>query len=302
MKDIEDKVILITGGAGGMGRIMVETFANQGARDVVFLDYNAKAGQALAKRIKRDTVLFVPGDVSKAKDCEKAAAAARGRFGRIDVLINNAALGELATGRERRPFWKFDPAGFRRLMDININGVFHMSQAVVPGMIKQGWGRIIMLSKRRESMYAPLISAYGSSKAAVDAMMMAWAVELQETGVTVNSMNPGGGVDTAFMTAKQRRSGRAAGTILQPEVIIAPALFLASNASDGITGCRYVGERWNEGLPPRQAAEQARDPAIFRAPGKVRPSKLKKTFTEPAKVKRKSRRAVMARKSKAQKK
>ena len=289
MKDIENKVILITGGAGGMGRVMVETFANQGARGVVFVDYNARAGHALAKRLKRDSVLFVPGDVSKAKDCAKAAAAAQKRFGRIDVLINNAALGELATGRERKPFWKFDPNGFRRLMDININGVFHMSQAVVPGMIKQGWGRIIMLSKRRESMYAPLISAYGSSKAALDALMMAWAVELLETGVTVNSMNPGGGVDTSFMTAKQRRSGRAAGTILQTEVIIPPALFLASNASDGITGCRYVGERWDPDLPPRKAAEQARDPAVFRAPGPVRPSKLKKTFTEPAKIKRRAK-------------
>jgi NAD(P)-dependent dehydrogenase (short-subunit alcohol dehydrogenase family) len=288
-KDIENKVILITGGAGGMGQVMVETFANQCARGVVFIDRDVKAGRTLDRRIKQDNVLFVPGDVSKAKDCEKAIAAARKRFGRIDVLINNAALGELATGRERKPFWKFDPAGFRRLMDININGVFHMSQAVVPGMIKQGWGRIIMMSKRRESMYAPLISAYGSSKAAVDAMMMAWAVELMDTGVTVNSMNPGGGVDTPFMTAKQRRSGRDAGTILQPKVIIPPALFLASNASDGITGCRYVGERWNPDLPTRQAAEKARDPAIFRAPGLVRPSKLKKTFTEPTKPKRKAK-------------
>ncbi len=140
------------------------------------------------------------------------------------MLINNAALGERATGRDRLNFWKFDDKGWKALMDVNINGPFYMTKAVVPSMMRRKWGRIINLTKARESMHEPLISAYGASKAALEAMSVAWSVELLHTGVTINSISPGGPVDTDFMTPSRRRLARSNGRILQPDVIVPMAL------------------------------------------------------------------------------
>ena len=271
LPSIEDKVVIVTGGAQGMGRALVLGFARAGAEGVVFID---RCDRALGRQVVSDArkitgdrrVIFIPGDVTKPADCKRTVDRTIKAFGRVDVLINNAALGERATGSDRLNFWKFDDAGWKALMDVNVNGPFHMTKAVVPAMIRRKWGRIINLTKARESMHEPLISAYGSSKAALEAMSIAWAVELLRTGVTINSISPGGPVDTDFMTPSRRRLARSNGRILQPDVIVPMALWLASDRSRGITGCRFIARRFNERRPSRKAAEYARDPAIFLPP------------------------------------
>jgi 3-oxoacyl-[acyl-carrier protein] reductase len=120
-------------------------------------------------------------------------------------------------------------------------------------------------------MHAPAISPYGPTKAALDAATLEWAGELSETGVTINSLSPGGAINTKFGT------GKIPGKGLDPRVIVPMSIWLASTASDGVTGCRYVADRWDSSLAPDDAAEGCREPAIFPPP--TRPSKLTKTWT-----------------------
>ena len=100
---------------------------------------------------------------------------------------------------------------------------------------------------------------------ALDAATVAWAEWLFDTGITVNTLSPGGAVDTKFGT------GAVEGRGLDPRVIKKPAVWLASPASDGVTGCRYVAERWDDNLPPDEAAEGCREPVIFTPPERETP-------------------------------
>jgi NAD(P)-dependent dehydrogenase (short-subunit alcohol dehydrogenase family) len=281
---LADKVVIITGGAKGIGRALALGFAEAGAKGVAIIDnfkpaLGKKLLQEMAERSAPGRAIFVPGDITRWADCRRAVALTVKAFRGVHVLINNAGLGELATGGDRQPFWTMNEKGFKRLMDVNIVGAFQMAKAVAPRLIKQKWGRILNVTKSRESMLEPQISAYGPSKAGLEAMALCWAVELLDTGVAVNWFSPGGPVDTDFMVPKRRREAKQRGVLLDPAIVVPPALWLASEESDGIVGCHYVGRRWDKSLPAAEAAEKARDPAIFLPPRNG--SKLTKTWAAP---------------------
>ncbi len=156
-----------------------------------------------------------------------------------------------------------------------------MAHAVVGHMMERRWGRIINITKQRDSMHRALNSPYGPTKAALEAMTLAWAQDLIGTGVTVNSLAPGGSVDTDFvLPAVRARASETKKHYFPPEVIVPAAIWLASDLSEGITGCRYVGSRWDSALPPDAAAEAAREPAIFLPP--KRDARLSKPWEMPA--------------------
>src|SRR5690606_7435010 len=114
---------------------------------------------------------------------------------------------------------------------------------------------IINITKNREAMHQGKNTPYGATKAALEAATIAWAEDLLGTGVTANTLSPGGAVDTDFVAPARRLEGRAAGRLLMPEVIVSAAVWLASDRSDGVTGCRYIGKLWDDRLPPDEAAE-----------------------------------------------
>jgi 3-oxoacyl-[acyl-carrier protein] reductase len=224
--------------------------------------------------------LPVVADVTVRADCERVVQETIDKFGAVHVLINNAGKGQNFIGDDRIPFWEAETDGWRALVYTNINGPFLMAHAVASPMRQQGWGRIINITKNRDSMHRPRNSPYGPTKAALEAMTLAWAQDLLETGVTVNSLSPGGAVDTDFVLPAVRATAAQTGKkYLSPEVIVPSAIWLASEQSDGITGCRYIGSRWQDGLAPDVAAEAAREPAIFLPP--KRDSVLAKPWTMP---------------------
>ena len=139
-------------------------------------------------------------DVSQQEDVEHLVHSVSRKFGRIDVLVNNAARGMRFVNErfmtEPRPFWEADPKAWRMVIDTNITGVFLMTRAVVPGMIARGGGRIINISVSLETMKRKGFSPYGPSKAAMESMSTIWAQELQGTGVTLNLLLPGGATNT----------------------------------------------------------------------------------------------------------
>jgi 3-oxoacyl-[acyl-carrier protein] reductase len=120
-------------------------------------------------------------------------------------------------------------------------------------------------------MHRSAITPYGPSKAAMEAATIAWAEAIYGSGVTVNTLSPGGAVNTRFGT------GEITGQGLDPTVIVPMAVWLASTASDGITGCRYTADRWDSSLPPDEAAEGCRERAIFPVPTRKTP--LEKAWT-----------------------
>ena len=139
-----------------------------------------------------------------------------------------------------------------------------MSRAAAPHMIKQRWGRIVNISMNHETMRRAGFSPYGPSKAALESETIIWAQDLAGTGVTVNSLLPGGATDTGIVPADIAPHLRQ--NLLDPKVMVPPLLWLASKDANGITGCRFVANLWDSSLPPEQAAEKACNQAGWMVP------------------------------------
>ena len=177
-------------------------------------------------------------------------------FGRIDVLVNNAGRGMRYVSATffTRPtrFWEADPEAWRMVIDTNVNGPFLMARAAVPAMLKAGWGRILNVSMNHETMRRAGFSPYGPSKAALESETVIWARDLDGSGVTVNAVLPGGATLTGMIPDEVGADARA--KLLLPRVIVPPVLWLASVASDGVTGMRFDASRWRADLADAEAA------------------------------------------------
>ena len=139
-----------------------------------------------------------------------------------------------------------------------------MARTAVPHMLKAGFGRIVNITTSLPTMQRRNNSPYGVTKAAIEAETLIWAQELAGTGVTVNSLIPGGAADTDFVHAASRKELTAMGrTLLPPSVMVPPILWLASRLSDGVTGARFVGKLWDDALPPDEAAQKAREASVL---------------------------------------
>ena len=146
----------------------------------------------------------------------------------------------------------------------NISGTFLMARSAVPPMLAAGWGRIVNVTTSLATMQRRNNSPYGVTKAAIEAETLIWAQELAGTGVTVNSLIPGGAADTEFVHDASRKELAAMGrTLLPPSVMVPPILWLASPLSDGVTGARFVGKLWDASLPPNEAAAKAREASVL---------------------------------------
>jgi 3-oxoacyl-[acyl-carrier protein] reductase len=265
------KVAIVTGGGRGLGRAMALGFARAGAAGITVTSATSPdETNAVAAEI--DAIagpgrsLALQADVSNWHDCERVVAETVKEFGGLHILVNNAGKANYGAGNERKPFWEATPEGWRRVIDTNITGPFYMAKAALPQFLKQRWGRIINISKNRDTMFRPKSAPYGPTKAALEAMTLAFAQDLLGTGVTVNSLAPGGSTDTRLSSEQWRSEQRKAGILLDPDVMAAPAVWLASELSSDVTGCRYIAKNWNPALPPGEAAEAARDIAIFVPP------------------------------------
>ena len=283
---LDGKIALITGGGRGLGREMALAFAEAGAAGVAITAApgSDETSDAIQSELN-DTLaeigatscmgLAVLGDVSVADDCKRVVAETVDAFGALDILVNNAGkAGRYAHGGDgSMPIHAADPEGFRAVIDTNLLGPYLMAWAAATHLEEAGWGRIINISKRTPSMHRKAITPYGPTKAAMEAATIAWAEAVFGTGITVNSLSPGGAINTKF------GSGAIPGRGAEPSVIREMAVWLASPASDGVTGCRYAADRWNNALPPNEAAERCRERAIFPLPDYDTP--LDRAWAEP---------------------
>jgi NAD(P)-dependent dehydrogenase (short-subunit alcohol dehydrogenase family) len=183
---LDGKVAVITGGAAGIGFAYARRFLAEGAR-VVIADVADVKGAA-EKLAVPDRTLGVPTDVSDAAAVRTMVDAAVARFGRIDVLVNNAAV--FATLKPQ-PFDEIPEAEWDRVMAVNVTGMWNCVRAVAPGMRAQGGGRIVNVASAIVAKGTAMLLHYVTSKGAVVAMTRALARELGPSGITVNAVAPG---------------------------------------------------------------------------------------------------------------
>ena len=146
---------------------------------------------------------------------------------------------------EPRPFWEADVDAWRMVIDTNVTGVFLLTRAVVPHMIRHGSGRIINISVSQETMRRKGFSPYGPSKAALESMSTIWAQELAGTGITLNVLLPGGATNTGMIPDSFSESQRKG--LIDPNVMGPPAVYLASDDAREVNGQRIVAIEWREG-------------------------------------------------------
>jgi NAD(P)-dependent dehydrogenase (short-subunit alcohol dehydrogenase family) len=236
---LEGKVAVITGGAAGIGFAYARRFLAEGAR-VVVADI-ADPGAAVDKLDRAGRALGVLTDVSDATSVHAMVEAARARFGRIDILVNNAAV--FATLTPQR-FDEIPEAEWDRVMAVNVKGVWNCARAVVPAMRAQGGGRIVNVASAIVAKGTALLMHYVTSKGAVVAMTRALARELGPEGITVNAVAPGlilsdtvqanpevtGFQDAAVMQARSLKRDAF------PDDVEGTVMFLASDDSAFMSG------------------------------------------------------------------
>lgn len=202
-------------------------------------------------QIAGDRIHTMLADVTNEEDCARTVSSARERFGRLDILVNNAARGMRYVSENfmTKPtrFWETSPDTWRLVIETNVVGPFLMARAALPTMLAAGWGRIVNISVSESTMRRRGFSPYGPSKAALESTTVIWAQDLAESGVTVNTLAPGGPTLTGMVPANVPDDVRA--RLLDPSVIVPPLLWLASSASDGVTGQRFSAAEWDEPRP-----------------------------------------------------
>jgi len=236
--DFKDKVVIVTGSGGGIGKVYAESFARLGAKvtvcDIIDCSETEKSIKAMGGE-----VLTLKTDITSEKDNMEMAKKTADRFGRIDVLVNNAAIWG---GLKLQPFWEISTEDFDKLMDVNIKGMFLSCKAVIPFMKEQNKGKIVNIASIA-AFYAPPFSLhYNVTKGAVLALTKTMAREVGDFNVTVNSVAPGlVSNDSSKIMIPSTEIDRHTATLCikryqQPEDLVGAVLFFSSEDSDFVTG------------------------------------------------------------------
>ena len=236
---LADRVVIVTGGAMGIGRAIAARLHEEGATVVVA---DLQGAEAAAAELGG---LGLTVDVSVEADTEAMAAAALERYGRIDGLINNAGI---YSSLEPKPFEQIGVDEWRKVYDVNVLGMFLATRAVVPAMRAAGYGRIVNIASGTPYKGVPFLLHYVTSKGAVIAMTRAVAKEVGADGILVNTVSPGftmsdGVLANPVQVAKLQEVSLKARLVQRdqfPEDIVGAVAFFCSPDADFITGQSLV--------------------------------------------------------------
>ena len=235
---LQDKVALVTGAASGFGAEIARVFASEGAH-VAVVDLNEEGARTVSADIGK-AALTVRCDVSAAADVRSAVEATRGRFGRLDIVINNAG-----TTHRNKPMLDVSEEEFDRVFAVNVKSLFHMAHAAVPIMRAQGAGVFLNIGSTAGLRPRPGLTWYNGSKGAVNLLTKSMAVELAPDRIRVNGLAPVAG-DTPLLPSflgsdspEVRAKFLASiplGRFAKASDVAAAALFLCSDEAEFLTG------------------------------------------------------------------
>ncbi|MBU3947893.1 MAG: SDR family oxidoreductase [Proteobacteria bacterium] len=236
---LKDKVAIVTGGGAGIGKAIAAGFAKEGAK-VVITDINEDRLKKSSEEIKSQgsDVLAFRSDVSVMKDIKRMVEKTMERFGKIDILVNNAAMQTPA-----KIFWEREESVFDNVVKINLKGLYFCTQAVVKTMLQRNYGKIVNIASSQGRIGLPMNSDYATTKGAVISLTRTLAVELGPMGINVNGICPGltptEGMKAVGLSPEiteavinmtpLRRMGK-------PEDYVGISVFLASDESSFMTG------------------------------------------------------------------
>ena len=183
--DLSGRFAVVTGGAQGIGRAIVERFLDSGATVAVWDRDRALAEKTAGELKARNRIAAVAVDVTKLAEVERAREETTAAFGRIDILVNNAGV----AGPNIRT-WEYPPEAWAQVMAINLDGPFHCCRTLVPDMIAQNYGRIVNIASIAGKEGNPNASAYSASKAALIALTKSLGKELADKDIAVNAITP----------------------------------------------------------------------------------------------------------------
>ena len=241
--NLENKVAVITGATSGIGRGMAFMFAQNGA-SVVVNGNNEERGNAVVSEIKASggKAIFVRANVGDRQEAQRLAERAVEEFGRIDILINNAGIN--IDMKDRGPIHVFPDEMWKKIMNVDLDGVYYCSKAVLKNMIENGYGKIINIGSVVGAVPLRNQCAFAAAKAAVNNLTKAMAIELAPFGINVNAILPGS-IQIARMTESGMYTDGRFESIMShipfkrpgtPEDIGYGALYLASDVSGYVTG------------------------------------------------------------------
>ena len=262
--DLEGRVAVVTGAAGGFGQEIVRGLLGAGAK-VAALDVDEKRLEALAAGLaearEAGRLVTARTDIARCDECEAAVEHARASLGGLHILVNNGALGmgviRIDHMTELVEIDEITPGTWDRFVAVNLSGGWYMTRAAIGGMLDQGWGRIVNVTTSFFTMLRGKFHPYGPVKAGFEAMSAGHAKEFEGRGVTVNVVVPGGPSDTPMVPME---AGFDRSAMIPPSAMVPPILWLCSEAGGAHTGHRYVAAQWDAAADPMAAARGCRAP------------------------------------------
>jgi len=240
---LEEKVALVTGSARGLGWEIVEAFAQEGAKVTICDLSQVDVGAAAAKlRLPADRILAVAADVAVERDVVNLFGRVKRKFGRIDVVVNNAGFAWPRNGPINLELAETPLSVWLKILDTNLNGTFLCSREALKIMRPQGKGSIVNISSPQGKRGKLLRGPYSAAKFGVEGLTQVLALENEAYGIRANCLDPGGIVATE---AIRNIPGNRGVRMLSPEIVRPCAVYLASDESQGMTGRSLVATEWN---------------------------------------------------------
>jgi len=237
--DLANRIAVVTGGAQGIGRAIVERLLDSGASVAVW-DRDAKLAEGtVSELVGRGKVEAFEVDVTHLKEVEHARDETLAAFGRIDILVNNAGI-----SGPNKPTWEYPPKEWGQVLAINLTGPFHCCRAVVPGMIAQNYGRIVNVASIAGKEGNPNAPAYSASKAGLIALTKSLGKELAQYDIAVNCVTPAAARTAIFAQMTEEHidymlSKIPRGRFVTVEEIAATVAFAASSDCSFTTGAVF---------------------------------------------------------------